>query len=102
MADRGALSPDEVKQRMTSLDDGWEVREGELRKQFEFESFPAAFGWMTSVAIHAQQMDHHPDWSNSYRKVMVALVSHDVGGLSERDFRLAAVMDGLAAGRATG
>lgn len=93
------LPADDVDRRLRSLD-GWEVREGRLHREFEFESFAEAFGFMAGAAIHAQEMDHHPDWSNSYTKVVVDLISHDVRGLSERDFRLAATMDRLAASRA--
>jgi 4a-hydroxytetrahydrobiopterin dehydratase len=95
---RQPLSDADITQRVALLD-GWQVRDGKLHREFEFDSFAAAFGFMTSVAIHAQEMNHHPDWFNSYTKVVVDLLSHDVNGLSERDFRLAAVMDGLYTGR---
>lgn len=91
----GRLTDDDVAQRMNTLD-GWQLQDGRLHRELEFDSFAAAFGFMASVAIEAQQMDHHPDWSNSYTKVVIDLMSHDVDGLSERDFRLAAVIDSLA------
>lgn len=98
MTNPGRLSEAEIVAWATRLE-GWAVEDGKLRRVFEFDSFPEAFGFMAAAAIHAQQMDHHPDWSNSYRTVVVTLTSHDVGGLSERDFRLAEIMDGLSAKR---
>jgi 4a-hydroxytetrahydrobiopterin dehydratase len=91
------MKPDEIASRVAELD-GWSVRDGRLHREFEFESFAEAFGFMASVAIHAQEMNHHPDWFNSYTKLVVDLKSHDVDGLTGRDFRLAAIMDRLYAG----
>ena len=78
---------------------GWAVVEGRdaIRKSFVFRSFVEAFGWMTQVAIWAEKLNHHPEWSNVYKKVEVTLTSHDAGGLTERDVRLALRMDRLAA-----
>lgn len=64
-----------------------------ISRRFVFADFNEAFGWMTRVALLAERMNHHPDWSNSYRTVDVTLTSHDAGGLTERDFRLAAAID---------
>ena len=58
-----------------------------------------AFGWMTRVALHAEKHDHHPEWSNVYNRVQVTLSTHDLGGLSTFDQRLAAFMDSLADAR---
>lgn len=91
---KNPLTPDELARRLTELP-GWEVREGRLHRVFEFDSFARAFGFMAAVAIHAQEMNHHPDWSNSYTRVTVDLVSHDAGGITERDLRLAAVISRL-------
>lgn len=79
--------------------DGWSEVEGRdaIAKTFEFPSFADAFAWMTAVARIAEEMDHHPEWFNVYRKVAVTLTSHDVGGVSARDIRLAGEMDRLAA-----
>lgn len=77
--------------------DGW-TRDGDtLRKRFAFTDFSEAFGWMARVALAAEKADHHPDWTNVYNRVDVALSSHDVGGITERDFDLAAAMDRLYA-----
>lgn len=75
--------------------DGWTLRgDGEaITKSYKFKDFNAAFGWMARVALAAEKMDHHPEWSNVYNKVEVTLSTHDVGGLSERDVTLARFMD---------
>ena len=67
-----------------------------ISRSFAFADFNEAFGWMARVALLAERMNHHPEWSNSYRTVDVTLTSHDAGGLTERDFRLAAAIDRLA------
>ncbi|MDQ8044710.1 MAG: 4a-hydroxytetrahydrobiopterin dehydratase [Solirubrobacteraceae bacterium] len=65
-------------------------------RELHFASFSAAFGFMTAVAIDAEAMDHHPDWSNSYKTVSVALSTHVAGGLTQRDFALARQIDAHA------
>jgi 4a-hydroxytetrahydrobiopterin dehydratase len=66
-----------------------------ITKTFEFKNFVDAFGWMTRVAIWAEKWDHHPEWNNVYKTVTVVLTTHDVGGLSALDAKLARKMDGL-------
>jgi len=61
-----------------------------------FDTFVQAFAFMSAVALLAERMNHHPDWSNSYNKVVIDLVSHDVKGLSQRDFDLAKAIDAIA------
>jgi 4a-hydroxytetrahydrobiopterin dehydratase len=68
-----------------------------IARQFEFRNFSQAFGWMTRVALVAEKMDHHPEWSNVYKTVSVTLATHDAGGLTELDIKLATAMDKLAA-----
>jgi 4a-hydroxytetrahydrobiopterin dehydratase len=92
MAAPPKLSDEDVNRRTAELD-GWAVVDSALQRAFEFPSFAEAFGFMAVVALHAQRMDHHPDWSNVYNRVDVRLSSHDVGGISERDFKLAAKID---------
>lgn len=78
--------------------DGWvmvEKREA-IRKSFKFRDFNAAFGFMTRVAMAAERMGHHPEWFNVYDQVQVILTSHDVGGVSDRDIRLARAIDTFA------
>ncbi len=74
---------------------GWTVREGKLHREFRFPDFIEAFGFMTRVALAAQEMDHHPDWSNVYNRVVIDLVTHDLGGISTLDVELARRIGGL-------
>ncbi|MBE1287314.1 MAG: 4a-hydroxytetrahydrobiopterin dehydratase [Alteromonadaceae bacterium] len=71
----------------------WRVSDGKLHKVFVFTSFIRAFGWMSQMAIWAEKLNHHPEWSNVYNKVKVNLVTHDVDGISELDFKLANKME---------
>ena len=73
----------------------WRLSEGKLRREFRFADFSEAFGFMTRVALAAEVMGHHPDWSNVYNRVSIALVTHDLGGVSSLDRRLAEHIDGL-------
>ncbi len=75
---------------------GWTFTGERLQRRFEFEDFARAFGWMASVALVAEKLDHHPDWSNVYRTVDVQLWTHDAGGITPVDFKLAAAMNRLA------
>ncbi len=78
---------------------GWQLLEGRLHKTFSFESFVPAFAFMTAVALAAEKLDHHPDWSNSYRTVTVDLRTHSAGGVTALDLALAQRMEELAASR---
>ncbi|MDX1709524.1 MAG: 4a-hydroxytetrahydrobiopterin dehydratase [Rhodovibrionaceae bacterium] len=79
--------------------DGWEPVDGRdaITKTFKFKTFNQAFGFMARVALAAEKMDHHPEWSNVYNTVHITLTSHDVEGLSERDIKLAGKIDRFAA-----
>ena len=79
---------------------GWQEASGRdaLSKTFKFTDFNEAFGWMTRVALVAEQMNHHPEWFNVWNRVDVTLATHDAGGLTERDIKLAKAMDRLATG----
>ena len=81
--------------------DGWQAVEGRdaIAKTFRFDDFMSAFGFMGRVAVYADVVDHHPEWSNVYNRVDVVLASHDVKGVSKRDIAMARFMD-KAAGRA--
>ena len=83
------LSTQEIERRLGELD-GWSVNRGKLHRDFAFDDFVAAFGFMARVALHAEAMNHHPEWSNVYNRVSIHLTTHDVGGISRRDFELAA------------
>lgn len=80
---------------------GWrhEPARDAIVKEFAFANFRVAFGFMTEVAIEAEKLDHHPEWSNVYRKVEIRLTSHDAGGLTAKDIALATVIEGIAARR---
>lgn len=95
MADQ--LSPEERQSALKKLA-GWELVDGRdaISKRFVFADFNAAFGFMTRVALVAEKMDHHPEWSNVYKTVEITLSSHDIGGLSKRDVTLAEAMDRIA------
>jgi 4a-hydroxytetrahydrobiopterin dehydratase len=90
------LSEREVLERLRVLPD-WELKDGKLRRTFAFPSFVEAFGFMTEVALVAEAMQHHPEWFNVYNRVVVDLRTHDVDGISVRDFELAAKMNRTAA-----
>jgi 4a-hydroxytetrahydrobiopterin dehydratase len=78
---------------------GWRPAEGRdaIRREFRFRDFSEAWGFMARVALLAEAQDHHPEWSNNYNRVEILLTTHDAGGLSERDLRLARAIDGLRA-----
>lgn len=94
MSRRDRLDDATVATKLGTLD-GWGLDDGRLHRRFEFADFVQAFGFMASIALVAERMNHHPDWSNAYKTVDVHLSSHDVGGLSERDFELAAHIDAI-------
>ena len=77
---------------------GWHVTEGRdaIRKTYSFANFVDAFGFMTRVALHAEKLNHHPEWFNVYKTVDVTLSTHDAGGLTELDVKLASRMERLA------
>lgn len=80
---------------------GWvfEPAREAMTKIFTFANFRAAFGFMTEVALEAEKMDHHPEWSNVYRKVEIRLTTHDAGGLTAKDIALADKIEAIAARR---
>ena len=78
--------------------EGWEVVDGSLHRELAFADFSEAFAFMTRVALLAEAANHHPDWSNSWNKVVIDLVSHDAGGLTDRDADLATKINALVGG----
>jgi 4a-hydroxytetrahydrobiopterin dehydratase len=68
---------------------GWELKNEKLHREIKFKNFIQAFGFMTQVAILAEQMDHHPEWFNVYSRVKIDLTTHEASGISQRDFDLA-------------
>ena len=96
---RTRLGPEIITAKLAGLS-GWSVNADgtAIARQFRFADFSQAFGFMTRVALAAETLDHHPDWSNVYRTVDITLSTHDAGGLTELDFTLAAKIDAIAAG----
>ncbi|MEG3616861.1 4a-hydroxytetrahydrobiopterin dehydratase [Magnetovibrio sp. PR-2] len=88
------LSPDDIATKLQTLQ-GWRLSsDGKtLSKELQFADFKAAFAFMTHVAMVAETMDHHPDWSNVYNTVCVKLSTHDAGGVTERDITLAQAIE---------
>ena len=82
--------------RKALTDAGWTVGEEKAEKTFTFANFVEAFGWITRAAIWAEKLNHHPEWFNVYKTVKVTLTTHDTGGLSDLDLKLAQKMDQLA------
>ena len=80
---------------MTADPDGWGVVDGKLQRELTFKNFSEAWAFMSRVALLAEKRDHHPDWSNSWNKVVIELVSHDKGGITDRDHDLASAIDAL-------
>jgi len=100
---RKPLPEVEAQAALASLNDGlqipWTIEAGKMTRTFEFRDFVSAFGFMTEVALVAERLNHHPEWSNVYRTVRVALTTHDANGLTELDFQLARAMEAAALGR---
>ena len=92
------LDGDTLKTRLAETPD-WEldVSGNAIARTFTFKNFSEAFGFMTRAALAAEKLDHHPDWKNVYKTVEVSLSTHDAGGLTELDFKLAKRMDACAA-----
>ena len=91
------LSSDQIEQQLTSLP-GWQLdADGKLARELKFADFNEAFGFMTRVALLAEAMNHHPEWFNVWATVRIALTTHDAGGVSTRDFELAAKINQLVA-----
>jgi 4a-hydroxytetrahydrobiopterin dehydratase len=89
-----ALPDSSVTERLGALP-GWEREGDEIVKVYELPSFPEAIEFVTRVADAAEQADHHPDINIRYRKVLIALSTHDAGGITDKDFTLAAVIERL-------
>ena len=88
------LNPDEIQSALQNLP-GWRVVEGKLHKDFEFADFNHAFGFMTRAAIEIEKMNHHPEWFNVYNKLVIDLMTHDAGGITQNDINLAKILNSL-------
>jgi len=91
----GKLSEDDTTNRLQQLM-GWVVDDGVLSKEFRFEDFTEAMKFMNSLVPLAEKLNHHPDWSNSYNKVLIKLTTHSEGGLTDKDFTFAEAADKAA------
>lgn len=87
-----ALTDDEITERLQGHPE-WAVVDGKLHRELRFADFATAFGFMATIAIVADKMNHHPEWSNVYDRVTIDLTTHDAGGISQLDFELADVID---------
>lgn len=95
MAEIMKLTESQIASELASLD-GWRLDAGKLYRKFQFADFVTAFGFMTSSALVAERMGHHPEWSNVYHTVEIRLTTHDAGGITARDVELAKAMSELA------
>ncbi len=95
MASQARIPEAEIQSALRRLPE-WKLTEGKLHRQYQFPDFSLAFGFMAAAATVAQAMNHHPDWSNSYNRVTVDLVSHDAGGVTSRDLQLAEKLEEIA------
>ena len=94
MSRPAVLSADDLTAALAHLD-GWEERDGALQRDLTFADFSEAFAFMVRVALVAEKMDHHPDWSNSWNKVHIAISSHDAGGITAQCTELATRVNAL-------
>lgn len=85
----------EIKSAMEQLPE-WRVVDGKLHREYKFVDFPLAFGFMATAAPMIEKMNHHPEWANVYNRVTVDLTTHDAGGITGRDFELAALLEEVA------
>ena len=90
------LDQEELDAALKHLD-GWRVNDGKLHRQFEFPDFIHAFGFMTTAAFSIEKANHHPEWLNVYNRVTVDLITHDVGGITQKDVDLAHLLNSIAA-----
>ncbi len=88
------MSDERVSEELARLP-GWKLSAGKLHREFEFGNFVEAFSFMTRVALAAERMDHHPEWFNVYKRVVIDLRTHDCDGISDRDFALARAIETL-------
>ena len=88
-----ALSKPEVVEFIALQLKGWALEDSTIVRDFKFKTFVDAFSFMTAIALTAEKMNHHPDWSNSYNRVNITLTTHEAHGITQRDFDLASSID---------
>lgn len=91
------LSKDEVAERLKTLHSGWQRVDGRLEREFTFDDFKSAFGFVAGITRLAENLNHHPDIELGWGRVKVSLTTHSDGGLSDKDFELASHIDDLHA-----
>lgn len=84
-----------IRNRLASLD-GWSLQDGKLHREYRFDDFSSAFAFLSRVALLAEKRNHHPDIQNSYGRVVLELVSHDAGGVTDADLEMAAAIRALS------
>ena len=89
------LTDAQIQAHLTQVD-GWTIEDGKLHKEFQFDTFVSAFGFMAQLALVAESLNHHPEWFNVYNRVTIDLTTHDAGGISELDFQWAKQADTIS------
>ena len=89
------LTDAQIQENLAQVD-GWTIENGKLHKEFQFDNFVTAFGFMTQLALVAESLNHHPEWFNVYNRVTIDLTTHDAGGISELDFQWAKQADAIS------
>ena len=88
------LSETEITEELKKLE-GWAIKDYKLHKEFQFDSFNQAFGFMARAAMEIEKMNHHPEWFNVYNRITVDLTTHDAGGITNNDINLARILNSL-------
>ena len=88
------LSESSIEEKLKNLP-GWSIKKDKLHKEFQFNDFNQAFGFMTRAAIEIEKMNHHPEWFNVYNRITVELTTHDAGGITDNDVNLARILNSL-------
>jgi len=88
------LSETEITEELKKIE-GWAMKDNKLHKEFQFDSFNQAFGFMTRAAMEIEKMNHHPEWFNVYNRITVDLTTHDAGGITNNDINLARILNSL-------
>lgn len=88
------LDPDSIRRELEGLE-GWTIKNEKLHKEFEFDDFNQAFGFMTRAAMHIEKLNHHPEWCNTYNRLAVSLTTHDAGGITQNDIDLAKLLNSI-------
>ncbi len=92
-----ALSKTEISEYLATSLKEWSLDGNSIHRELKFKNFVEAFSFMTAVALQAEKMDHHPDWTNVYNQVSIHLSTHSAGGVTKNDFELAGIIETVAA-----